>query len=54
MLDVAFITAALMVGTAGLPHVIIRFSQQGDCSQQSAHVCERRIVKVPWSPPDAQ
>ncbi len=25
MLDVAFITAALMVGTAGLPHVIIRF-----------------------------
>ena len=25
MLDVLFITAALMVGTAGLPHVIIRF-----------------------------
>ena len=25
MLDVFFITAALMVGTAGLPHVIIRF-----------------------------
>jgi len=25
MVDVAFITAALMVGTAGLPHVIIRF-----------------------------
>src|SRR5690606_16229929 len=24
-LDVAFITAALMMGTAGLPHVIIRF-----------------------------
>lgn len=25
MIDVAFITAALMVGTAGLPHVIVRF-----------------------------
>ena len=25
LLDVAFITAALMVGTAGLPHVIVRF-----------------------------
>jgi cation/acetate symporter len=25
MLDVAFITGALMVGTAGLPHVIVRF-----------------------------
>ena len=25
MLDVFFITAALMVGTAGLPHVIVRF-----------------------------
>jgi cation/acetate symporter len=25
MLDVGFITAALMVGTAGLPHVIVRF-----------------------------
>ena len=25
MLDVIFITAALMVGTAGLPHVIVRF-----------------------------
>jgi cation/acetate symporter len=25
LLDIAFITAALMVGTAGLPHVIVRF-----------------------------
>jgi Na+(H+)/acetate symporter ActP len=25
MIDVLFITAALMVGTAGLPHVIVRF-----------------------------
>src|SRR5690606_40611119 len=25
MIDVFFITAALMVGTAGLPHVIVRF-----------------------------
>ena len=25
MLDVFMITAALMVGTAGLPHVIVRF-----------------------------
>src|SRR5690606_31732081 len=25
MLDVLFITIALMVGTAGLPHVIVRF-----------------------------